>query len=306
MSRFFKWVGYFLAAIAVLLFLAVSSIYFITESQLNKSYSIPEELLAVPVPDDPVAIERGRHLVTSILLCTNCHGSDLSGQVFDNGTLIGRISIKNLTPGKGGVGSIAGDADWVRAIRYGVGRDGRSLIEMPSQLYYYLNDRDLGAIISYLKSVPPVDKMLPESRVGPLARLFILQSPDLITAQAIDIQSPRPPDVQLGVTVEYGHYLARICTHCHGEDLAGSAQPGAGLNLTPGGDLSAWTEADFFAAMRDGTTPGGKSLNPDLMPWDQLGKMTNEELKAIWRYLGNLPAVADPISQPPSPGISGE
>lgn len=70
------------------------------------------------------------------------------------------------------------------------------------------------------------------------------------------------------------------------------AEPGAPFapNLTPGSELAAWTEADFMNALRTGITPSGHELS-DSMPWKGLGKMTDEELKAVWLYLQSVPAL---------------
>ena len=35
-------------------------------------------------------------------------------------------------------------------------------------------------------------------------------------------------------------------------------------------------------------TPSGHKLDPDLMPWDMFGRMTDDEFKAIWLYLRSL------------------
>ena len=63
-----------------------------------------------------------------------------------------------------------------------------------------------------------------------------------------------------------------------------------GPNLTPGGELRGWTEADFIQAMRAGVSPSGHKLNPDFMPWKMYANMTDEELKSLWLYLQSLPA----------------
>jgi hypothetical protein len=61
------------------------------------------------------------------------------------------------------------------------------------------------------------------------------------------------------------------------------------LNLTPGGELAGWTQADFITTLRTGVTPGGRVLS-DEMPWTYVGQMTDDELEAIWLYLQSLPA----------------
>lgn len=60
-------------------------------------------------------------------------------------------------------------------------------------------------------------------------------------------------------------------------------------NLTPGGELVAWTEEDFINTIRTGRTPGGHDLDPEFMPWKEYRNFTDDELKAIWLYLQSLP-----------------
>ena len=61
-------------------------------------------------------------------------------------------------------------------------------------------------------------------------------------------------------------------------------------NLTPGGELAAWSEQGFFTTMRTGMTPEGRILNDD-MPWKYFGQMSDDELRAVWMYLQSLPAL---------------
>ena len=60
-------------------------------------------------------------------------------------------------------------------------------------------------------------------------------------------------------------------------------------NLTPGGGLARWSEADFINTLRTGTTPDGRQLDNEFMLWEDIGLLTDDELKAIWLYLQSLP-----------------
>jgi mono/diheme cytochrome c family protein len=167
---------------------------------------------------------------------------------------------------------------------------------MPSNYYYNLSDADLGAVIAYLKSLPPVDNDIPDTMVGPLIRWYILQEPSLLPAEVIDHAGPRPASPQPSITVEYGRYLTSFsCVVCHHEDLAGEPDPGeegvAVANLTPAGNLAHWSEADFIRALRTGVTPDGRKLDPVMMPWNYIGQLSDDELKAIWLYLKSIPAI---------------
>jgi mono/diheme cytochrome c family protein len=256
------------------------------DERLNMVYEVRVE--SIEIPTDQASIERGMHLVDTVLFCKECHGDDLGGRLQFNDPLTGRIAAKNLTSGAGGIGSDASDEEWVLAIRHGVNEDGTPLIEMPSESFYYLSDRDLGAIIAYLKSAAPVDNELPERRLGPFYQLSILSNPELIPAEVIDHKGSRPPSPEPGATVEYGKYLATACRICHGPVLSGGPGAGAGLDLRTSGDLSKWSEAEFVTALRTGETPRGEDLDPNLMPWERVGKLTDDELHAIWLYLQTL------------------
>lgn len=294
MRKLLRWIGIGLGIVAGILVVIVVGLYLYTESRLARTYNIPPSGLAIPT--DAASIERGRHLAVVIFQCSACHGENLGGQVMFEDPLTGRLAGTNLTSGEGGIGREYTDEDWVRAIRHGVLPNGRAGIAMVSNIFYHLSDADVGAIVAYLKSVPPVDNVLPPTRLGPLGRLYVLLSEtDVMPAAGLDHTAPRPPDPIPGVTVEYGEYLAHICTFCHGENLAGFAAPEGQAtdpmprNLTPAGHLANWTEADFLRALRTGGTPEGDFLDPEAMPWKAFGQMTDDELKAIWLYLQTLP-----------------
>lgn len=177
---------------------------------------------------------------------------------------------------------------------------------MPVRIFYYLSDEDLGALIAYLKSLPPVDSDLPRTSLGPVGRVMLAlgQLPPPAVPDVIDIDhyGPRPVAPEPGVTVEYGEYLARPCTNCHGASLSGGyirspyGDLVLALNLTPGGELGFWSEEDFFTTLRTGVTPGGHQLNR-AMPWKYAGQMTDEELSAVWLYLKSLPALEQGLSR---------
>jgi cytochrome c553 len=104
---------------------------------------------------------------------------------------------------------------------------------------------------------------------------------------------PRDPGYVAGVNEEYGRYLSAVagCTSCHGPDLAGgppSGPPGAPPvpNLTPSA-IGDWTDADYFTAIRDGRRPDGTETS-DFMPWRFAGRMSDDELNAIWLYLRSV------------------
>ena len=60
------------------------------------------------------------------------------------------------------------------------------------------------------------------------------------------------------------------------------------MDLTGGGNLPDWTEAEFIHALRTGERPRGEDIDPNRMPWKRVGKLTDDELRAIWLYLQTL------------------
>ncbi len=169
---------------------------------------------------------------------------------------------------------------------------------MPSQEFFILSDGDVGALVAYIRSLPPVDRQLPEQQLTLMARaLFIAGELPPLAAEVIDHDEPHPEAPEPAVTVEYGQYLATGCMGCHGADYAGGAVPGAppgsppAANLTPAGNLGNWSEAQFIEAMRTGITPEGKQLDPSMMPWPSTAEMSDLELKAVWAFLQSLPPV---------------
>ena len=293
-KKILKWLGILLAGVVVLILVGLLALYLLSEEKLNTVYQVPES--GITVTADPESIARGEHLVDAMGFCKECHGQDLSGSVVDEGWMTVRLVNPNLTAGKGGIGSQFSDEDWVHAIRHGVKSDGTSVLGMPAELVNHLSDEDTAAIIAYLKSLPPVDNEMPRNHIGPMGRYMILQEPFLLAAQVIDHDAPRPTAPEPGVTPEYGEYISLHCKMCHGENLAGSSDPGSGPNITQGGDPGNWTEADFINTIRTGTTPEGNALDPEMMPWKLISTLTDDELRAIWLYLQSVPALQTPLS----------
>jgi len=295
MRTVLKWLGIIIAILIGLILFLVAFVFISTNMRMNKDYSLIQ-VESVPVPTDAASIEYGKHVAT-IRDCINCHGPDLAGSVLLEDPMVGIIYSANLTSGKGGAASEFTDEDFVRAIRHGVDEVGKPLLVMPANDFYYLSDKDIGAVIAYVRSVPPVDNEWPKSKVAlPARALFLSGQLVALPAEVIDHTAPRPVSPEPGVTVEYGKYMAISCIGCHGEGLSGGPIPGTPpdwpepLNITPGSELAAWDEADFIQALRTGVTPSGRELRNEFMPWEIMKNMTDDELKALWMYLQTVPA----------------
>lgn len=296
MKKVVKWIAILFAGLIGLILVAVIGIYIISGGRINKTYNV--QPAAVAIPAEASAIDEGQRIFTT-RGCGDCHGPDAAGTIMEDDPAFGRLVASNLTAGQGGVGGSYTDADWVRAIRHGIGSDGKPLFVMPSNEYSGLEDGDLGALIAFIKSRPPVDNVLPASSAGPIARALILTGAfPLLAAETIDHDAPRPEPVVREVNVEFGAYVAQTCSGCHGAGLSGGPIPGVPAeppypaNLTPDPDtgLGQWQEADFVRAMREGIRPDGSTIDAKAMPWPALGQMTDVEISALWLYLSTLPA----------------
>ena len=290
--RVLKWLGYILGGIVVLLLAAVAVIFFMSNTKLGTGYRVTPD--AVTIPTDDAALAHGQHFVEGVSACIGCHGENLEGKLFINDPSFAVLPAPNLTAGQGGIGARYSDADWVRALRHGVAADGRTMFAMPSHYYHYLTDADLGAIIAYLKTVPPVDNTLPPRTVAFMPTRMLIAFGMFPTAvDLIAVAGPRTNPAP-GVTVEYGEYLSNVavCRDCHGVNLAGNVSQGApmGPNITPGGAFAAYDEAAFITLMRTGVTPGGRTVS-DEMPWIEYRLMSDEELGALFTYLKSLDAL---------------
>lgn len=295
MKKTFKWIGIVLGSLIGLL-LALALVFLIMGNmRMNKSYEFPAD--NVTILTDETSIERGRHIAETT--CAQCHGKDLGGvDGWFKMEGIADIDTSNLTTGSGGVGSVyTSDADYVRAIRHGVGADGKPTFMSSVLAYQNMSDKDLGAVIAYLKVAPPVERATEGS--FDVMGLIIFGAglfgnlPVEDVSHATNVTAP-----EAGVSLEYGQYLTELgnCFSCHGADYAGGAFPDPAIklpvpNITPAGNIGSWTEEEFITTMRTGVTPEGKPLVPTLMPFGAIGKMSDDELKAVYLFLKSLPVV---------------
>ena len=271
MKKFIQRTAIVLGGLFVLTAIAGLILYQVGLKKLNRTYSdIAVETVNIPTDGDAVA--RGKHVAT-IWACIRCHGEDLSGGKITNDPLSGMvplsgtISAPNLTAGKGGIATFYTDTDWVRAIRHGVMRDGG--VEVLMFDYSTMSYQDLGDLIAYLKQIPPVDTNYPEMQYGPI--LPVLSNIGLLTpaAEKIDHSVSRPVDPTPGATVEYGRYLAAVCTACHG-NLIGSV-------------VKYWKQDEFIHTFQTGVLPDGKPFGPT-MSSNIFREMTDTESNALWLY----------------------
>jgi mono/diheme cytochrome c family protein len=267
----------------------------------------------------PARLERGKYLVNGVVLCFDCHAQAIkdfdaigpgeapqltkfgSGRVmYDDGKM--RLVAPNITPDhETGAGAWTDD-QFARAIREGIGHDGRTLFPlMPYEDFRSLSDEDLASIIVYIRSIEPVRNVLPKTQLPfPLSRL-INNVPQPLQGTVV---------VHDGSPVERGKYLAEVahCANCHtpkdktGKPLPGMAFAGGepfgpkvrSANITPDASgISYYDEQLFIKTLRTGRVGARPLFAP--MPWWFFQNMTDRDLKDIFTYLKTVKPVQNRV-----------
>lgn len=288
--KWLRWIGIGIGALVLTLAIAGFTLYAVGGSKMSRKIDV--DVYPIAIPSDSVSIAEGTRLA-QMYGCTDCHGEHLEGTVMIEDPMLGRVVAPHIAPGRGSVTAEFTDEDWLRAVRHGVGRDGRPLVIMPASIYQELvSGEDIGKILAYVQRVDAIDNEPPETRLR-LAQVMLGAGIfpfeyDLIEDHAAPPPArPRPDQI-----VELGSYVGATCRACHGEDLMGADEAGfpAPQLARGGGVIDAWTEEDFGRFFDTGVTPDGREIDPNRMPWKNLGLMTESEKHAVWSYLQTVAA----------------
>ncbi|MBX0326290.1 c-type cytochrome [Oscillochloris sp. ZM17-4] len=289
-------VGGIPAGLLTLLFSAATILAFVGYSKINAVRPNPPSQLRLPDQITPQLIADGERFARS---CAGCHSSGgqpaLDGHDFlaEDGALpMGTLWAPNLTPAHLGEWT---DGEIIRAIREGVGRDGRSLVIMPSAGFRNLSDEDVLALVAYLRAQPAVEPASPPRQLNVLTAILFatILPPELFSAQEpITAPVSAPPR---GPTAAYGGYLVSLgCADCHGSNLAGV--PPGGDGPPPGPNLTTMPQRlsadELVTLLRTGVYPDGHALGED-MPWRDFEKLSDDDLRAIYAYLASLEPLPD-------------
>ncbi len=247
---------------------------------------------------DPLAaaVARGEHLVRARYACADCHGEDFSGGVMMDAMPVARAFGPNLTGGEGSPVASFSPADWDRAVRHGVGGDGRPLI-MPSEDFQRMSDQELSDIVAYINSFPAVDNETEPLTLGPIGKFLIARGALRPSADGVDhdeAHEPYPPSA--APTEVFGAHLAAACVGCHKEDYTGGEIGGdpswpPAANLTAAGPVADMSLDDFSSILRTGVRPDGTELlEPMTYVVPLARRMTDVEVEALYRFFRSLPA----------------
>ena len=295
----------------------------------------PAVLGAQPPANAAARVARGKYLANGIARCFGCH-SPLdtgdpavpiparlgSGDVLDEKL---PINAPNLTSDREtGLGRWT-DAQIVRAIREGIGRDGLRVLSMhPSPYYSVMTDADAESIVAYLRTLRPIRRALAPS--APPGRQHETVQPAV---------KPLRPGSAVSA-IERGAYLVQLgeCAGCHtparadgspvrdllfgggrrftvekgyGVEVSsfdltfqsaveanraptkGRVVASANLTSDPSG-ISYYTESIFIQTIRTGKVGGVRALSA-AMPWIFFRTMTDADLRDVFAYLRSVPPV---------------
>lgn len=254
-------------------------------------------------------VKRGDYLVNTVLTCGNCHspkgpdGRDIAAKAFSGGLSWDeppfKVTAPNITQDKEtGIGKWS-DADIKKVLRKGIKPGGTPVaMIMPSGFYEIMTDRDLDAVVAYLRTLKPISNKVPDP------------------VYKIPQGHPIPPggdkkftEAMLKDKVKHGFYLATIahCMECHtpmgprGREFAtrlgagGFEFPGpwgvsVSRNITSSKTkgIGTWTDAEIKRAITHGISKDGSHLKPP-MGFSYYAKMKPEDIDAIVAWLRTVP-----------------
>lgn len=255
-------------------------------------------------------VKRGDYLVNTILTCQNCHtpigpkGPDFSkafsgGLVFDEPPF--KVTASNITQDKEtGIGAWT-DEQIKTLLRTGKRPDGVQVAEvMPTAFYGIITERDMDAIVAYLRTVKPIKNKVPEP-------VYKIPLPH----HAFPGSEKPYTEAMLKDPVKNGFYLATIghCMECHtpfqpkgGKDFVGDLGKGGmefpgpwgksvSRNITSSKTkgIGGWSDAEIKRAITKGISKDGSHLKPP-MGYPYYARMTPADLDAIVAYLRTVPA----------------
>jgi len=254
-------------------------------------------------------VKRGDYLVNGILTCGNCHTpkgptGDIMDKAFSGGLSWDeppfKVTAPNITQdNETGIGNYT-DAELKQVLRKGIKRNGVPVaMIMPSGFYEIMTDRDLDAVIAYLRTIKPIKNTVPD--------------PIYKTTQGHPIPpgSEKPfTEAMLSDKVKKGFYLATIahCMECHtpmgprGRDFASKLGTGGfefpgpwgvsvSRNITSSKEKGSggWTNEEIKRAITQGISRDGSKLKPP-MGYHYYSTVSTDDLDAIVAYLRTVPA----------------
>ncbi|PWC34788.1 cytochrome c [Azospirillum sp. TSO35-2] len=294
-----RWGLWFLGLVAVIV-VAAAAFFF-----------LPHRLDAVASPGPaagPDLIARGEY-VAQAADCAACH-SVPGGKPFAGGlpfTLgFGTIYAPNITPDKEtGIGTWS-DAEFVRAMRHGVGKAGEDLYPaFPYAAYALMSDEDILAVKAYLSSLTPVRAQAPANDLKfPFNQRYLMRAWKLLflPGERMTPDPSHPPEWNRGAYLveALGH-----CGECHtprnalfaldqerkfaGAEAAGWKAYNISSDKQTG--IGDWTDRQLTDYLSKGHAEGRGSASGSMAEVvdHSLRHLTPEDIRAMVAYLRTVP-----------------
>jgi mono/diheme cytochrome c family protein len=289
---------------------------------------------SIRVEMTPARLDRGKYIFEALADCAGCHserdfnkfGAPVVAGGLGKGMIFppelgfpGKVAAPNITPDvETGIGGWS-DGEKIRAIREGIGRDGRALFPlMPYRFFHQMSDEDVYSVVAYLNSLAPLKRAQPRTELDFPVNLLIRSAPQPVSGPV------SAPD-RAG-QLKYGEYLATMagCVECHtpmekgqldeskrfggGREFRVGAFLAVSANISPDPEtgIGAWSEERFvskFVNYRNfvlGTPPQVSQANFTLMPWLGYSQLTEPDLKAIYAYLRTVAPRSNQVEPHPA------
>jgi mono/diheme cytochrome c family protein len=259
------------------------------------------------------ALARGKYL-TDAADCEACHTVD-GGKSFTGGrpfkTEFGTLYSPNITPDKEtGIGDWT-DAEFLKAMHEGIGKDGERLYPaFPYAAYTYLTEEDVLAIKAYIFSLPAERSTPPENTLkfpynqrGLMAIWSGMYNPNE-RFQPVADQTP---------SWNRGAYLVEALGHCgdchtprtplqsldnRRKFAGGMAEGWRAYNLSSDKDsgIGAWSQDDLLKYLKTGRSADrGTAFGPMALAVHlSFQKLTDSDVSSIVEYVRSVPPVSTP------------
>lgn len=268
-----RWVFRGLIGLVALVVLAGVVVYGGSEWMMRRAHAVPTDRIAVPT--DAASIAEGAR-IARVANCRDCHGQNGQGKMLFEAPGVLRIAPPSLAR----AAATMTDEELVRAIRYGVRKDGSSLMIMPSYALGHISDQDLGRIIAWIRTLKPGPQdSTATMSYGPIGRALILAGklPPMATASKV-APVQRPADM--------GRYVADFaCLACHKLHDEGMMEDGATKVPPLAPVVAGYDPAKLKILLRTGVGTKPDHGIMSVVARESFVALTDPEIDALQAYL---------------------